>query len=187
MLDERSLIDAALDGDQAALKRLYDIHVGMVFRFIHGMRVPEQEIEDCVQETFISAFRNLKKLREGVRFSTWLYSVAMNVSRSRVRNVRWADRLKDLFSRESWAQPSETPEKSAERSLGRELAGRILERIPEKKRAVLIMREMLEMTEDDIAEALQIPRGTVATRLHKARKDFERIARRGYGVGKDGL
>lgn len=176
------LISAATDGDQEAVRRLYELHVETVYRFVRGMRVPGADVEDCVQDVFITAFRNLGRLRDGVKFSTWLYSIAVNVSRSRIRKIAWTDRLLELFGRQVDSSPEQPPDMAAERSIGREAVERILERLPEKKRAVLVMREIMDMDEEEIAEALQIPRGTVATRLLSARREFDRIARRRFGI-----
>lgn len=175
---ELPLLDAARKGDQGAIRSLYDRNVNTVFRFARGMGVPASEIEDAVQEVFVVAFRRIGEFDGKVRFSTWLYAIALRVCKAHARKAYWRSTVSDIFGREPREQGPERPDVAAERTLGRELVMKVLDRMKEKKRAVLVMREMMDMSEDETAAALGISRGTAATRLFHARREFETIAAR---------
>ncbi|MBI5529258.1 MAG: sigma-70 family RNA polymerase sigma factor [Deltaproteobacteria bacterium] len=175
---EQALLDAAQKGDQGAFSRLYDLNVNAVHRFARGMGVPQAEIEDAVQEVFVIAFRRIGGFDGKARLSTWLYAIALRVCKAHARKAYWRSALHDLFGREPQEGGPERPDAAVERTLSREMVFAALDRMKEKKRTVLVMREMMDMSEDETAAALGISRGTAATRLFHARRDFETIAGR---------
>jgi len=163
---EHVLLDAASRGDQGAFHELYARNVNTVHRFARGMGVPAGELEDAVQEVFIIAFRKIGGFDGKVRFSTWLYAIALNVCRARARKAYWKSAFGDLFSREPQAHAPERPDAAAARTMDREFVTKVLDR----------------MSEDETAGALGISRGTAATRLFHARQEFAKIARRLAGA-----
>jgi RNA polymerase sigma-70 factor (ECF subfamily) len=175
---EQALLVAAQKGDQGAFRRLYDFNVNAVHRFALGMGVPQSEIEDAVQEVFVVAFRRIGEFDGKARFSTWLYAISLRVCKAHARKAYWRSTLNDLFGREPQEGGPERPDAAAERTLTRDMVFAVLDRMKEKKRTVLVMREMMEMSEDETAAALGISRGTAATRLFHARREFEAIAER---------
>jgi RNA polymerase sigma-70 factor, ECF subfamily len=180
---EHVLLDAASRGDQGAFHELYTRNVNTVYRFARGMGVPAGELEDAVQEVFITAFKKIAGFDGKVRFSTWLYAIALNVCRAHARKAYWKSAFGDLFSREPQAPGPERPDAAAARTMDREFVTKVLDRMGEKKRTVLVMREMMEMSEDETAGALGVSRGTAATRLFHARREFAKIAGRLAGAG----
>ncbi len=127
------------------------------------------EAEDVAQETFVQAYLHLKRFRRQSSLFTWLYRITVNACRMRQRKRRCvpgAEALEPIdggFDDQQWLLKQQVDE--------------ALRRLPQDLREVLILREMYEMSYEEIAETLQIPVGTVRSRLFAARQRFARIWR----------
>lgn len=162
--------------DERAWKEFYEAHFDFVYRVVRRFGTPTEEAEDAVHEVFVVVLRKLDSFQEG-RITTWLYRIAANVSsdRHRRRRVRRAfEALKVWIG----GQQPESPERLAERASASRAVDRVLERMSPKKREVFVLFEVDDVSGEDIADRLSIPINTVWTRLHHARKEFLRIARR---------
>jgi len=134
-----------------------------------------EDAQDVVQETFVGAFRGLRGFQGRSTVKTWLTRILMN----NVANLRRSRRLRKTL-----------PLGEAEEQLGEALAelatetGRadvrmdiaaVLSRLPQEHREVIVLREIQSMTYDEIAAALGVPRGTVESRLFRARQKLKEI------------
>jgi RNA polymerase sigma-70 factor (ECF subfamily) len=134
-------------------------------------------VDDVVQETFLVAFRRLDSFKDG-RFTTWLYRIAANVvaNRHRRRRVR-----RVLFSLWGGA-PEESivlgPDAELESQDAEKLVGGALEQMAPKKREVFALFEIEGLSGDEIAERVGCSVETVWSRLHYARKEFDRLVRK---------
>lgn len=163
-------------GDAAAWRSIYDAHFSFLERVSRRLGTPDAELDDVVQETFIIAFRKLRSF-EGGRFSTWLYRIAANVISGRHRRRRIRDAFSSLFGASE--QPSApSPDRVYESREAQAQVAEVLAAMPFKKREVFALYELEGLSGDEIAERLGCKVDTVWTRLHYARKDFERIARK---------
>lgn len=165
-------------GDEPAWRALYDAHFDFVYRVARRFGTPDSEMDDVCQETFLVAFRKLASFRGG-RFTTWLYRVAANVTSDRHRRRRFRRALAGLWSAQ---KPADVPAPAADRAIeareARVHVERILERMAPKKREVFVLFEIEGLSGEEIAERIDCQPGTVWTRLHHARREFERLARR---------
>lgn len=187
---DRVDLEAALDpgllercraGDETSWRALFLAHHDFVHRTVRRLGVQGAEAEDLTQEVFLIAFQKLDAFREG-KLSTWLYRIAANLvsDRHRKRNLREA-----LFGLFGAAETRRVEERTPQHELqSREVeaqVAQVLQRMSPKKREVFVLFELEHLGGEAIAERLGIPVGTVWTRLHHARAEFERIARkRGY-------
>lgn len=137
---------------------------------------PEAELDDVVQDTFIVAFKRLGSF-EGGRFSTWLYRIAANVVSGRHRRRRVRAAFQALFGQVEEPH-TEGPESAYETKEAQASVGAVLERMSSKKREVFALYELEGLSGEEIAERIGCKVETVWTRLHYARRDFERIARK---------
>jgi RNA polymerase sigma-70 factor (ECF subfamily) len=170
-LDTEALISRCQRGDRLAIEVLIRRFQNYVFRLCYLVMRNEQDAEDMTQETFIRAFRALRRyeIRTGTSFEAWLYRIAVNACRSRMRR-RWYQVL-------PWPEPAPQmvaePERQPEHLLLQgEQRDQILEAIDslgEKHRLVVILRYYAGLTNEEIARILDIPSGTVRSRLHVAR------------------
>jgi RNA polymerase sigma-70 factor (ECF subfamily) len=168
------LIDRAQNGDASAFRELFVQHRGDVLRIVHRMLGPTPEVEDVVQEVFLHVYRSLPSFRGESRFSTWLYRLAVNVSRMHLRARRSRPRFADVEVPEAPRDdaPHETPEVALERNERVRTLYRLLDALSEKKREVLVLHDFEGVPAKEIAEICGVPVHTVRTRLFYARKEL---------------
>lgn len=173
-VDEALLIARAGDGDQAAFQELVERYQGAVYNLAYRMLGTPEEAEDAAQEIFVRIYRQLARYDRTRKFSTWVLAIATNYCIDQLRRRRL--QLVPLENIIPWARAREAgPEREAlDREACDELQG-LLRRLPEKYRAVLILRYWEELSCAEIGEVLRVPEGTVKTQLHRARKALERL------------
>ncbi len=165
-------VTAAGERDQR-LRRLVDSYLDFIGRVLHNAGTPTSEIEDCVQRTFIIASKRLDDIRHGAEKS-FLVQIALNVAaharRSAARRREApAEELPDVVD-------GRTPEQLTQQKRQRQLLDGILDQLEPELRNVFVLYEFEEMTMAEIAVVLEIPAGTVASRLRRARTEFrERV------------
>ncbi len=162
---------AVASGDEVALAALIDRHAARVHAYLLRHSGSRADADDLLQETWLRVARSAKRFDTARRFRSWLYGIATNLARDWFRRRTTRERaLRDLST-----QPAAAPRADgADRG---ELRARIAE-LPEPMRAVVLLRYYEGMSEAEMAEALDVPRGTVKSRLHAA---LGRL-RGGYGV-----
>lgn len=170
------LLASCRAGDAAAWRQIYDAHFEFLERISRRLGTPDAELDDVVQETFVVAFRKLGSFTHG-RFSTWLYRIAANVVAGRHRRRRVRTAFQSLFGAGD-AGTAHGPDHLYEAAEAQAAVAGVLDRMAWKKREVFALYELEGLSGDEIAERLGIKVDTVWTRLHYARKDFERIARK---------
>ncbi|MBN1825894.1 MAG: sigma-70 family RNA polymerase sigma factor [Candidatus Eisenbacteria bacterium] len=140
--------------------------------------------EDVAQETFLRVHRNAARYRSIARFSTWIYTIALNVARNELRNTK----RKRLVSLDGFGAATDSdqgtydiPDESSrpdddasDRELN-EIIHRTLKRLPVRYRTVLVLRDVQELTYEEIAEILKVPKGTVKSRMNRARQKFKEL------------
>lgn len=159
---------------EARLRRLVDGHIDFVARVLRNSGTPQADVDDEVQRTFIVAARRLDDVRIGAEKS-FLFRIALNLAAharrtmARRREVS-ADQAPEQIERFA------TPEALTDQKRMRELLDQVLDKMEEPLRATFVLHEFEEMSTSEIAELLGIPRGTVASRLRRARIEFrERV------------
>jgi RNA polymerase sigma-70 factor (ECF subfamily) len=127
-----------------------------------------QDAADVTQQVFLQAFRSLKQFNGRSRFETWLYRLAINESLQHLRrNRRWRYHALD------WEPMDDSHDE--ENSERRDLLEQALARIDPELRSIFLLRESECLSYRDIAEALEIPEGTVGSRLNRARRELRQI------------
>lgn len=161
------IVAACRQGDCSAPRRLYDACHHRVFRLAVRM-VGYQDAADVTQQVFLQAFRTLEQFTGRSRFETWLYRLAVNESLQHLRrNRRWRYHALD------WEPMDESNHgEDAER---KEFLEQALSQIDPELRSIFLLREVEGLSYHDIAEVLQIPEGTVGSRLNRARRELRQI------------
>lgn len=170
------VVASCLEGDRAAWRQLYDAHFDFAYRTARRLGAPEGEVEDVVHEAFEVAFARLQRFDHG-QFSTWLYRIVANVVTARLR--RWkVRRVLDAWwgSKTEREAPSLEGTVSARQQLGR--VADVLRSLSAEKREVFALHEIEGLTHEEIAELTGAKVATVRTRLHYAKRDFERLAKK---------
>jgi RNA polymerase sigma-70 factor (ECF subfamily) len=166
--DETELVHRAKNGERNAFSELVCIHAQGVRNVIYRMCGDAQVAEDAAQETFIQAWLHLSSYRPQTSLRNWLYRIAVNAALDMLRKEKriLPNALEDLQLSDPLPGP-ETVFSQGERTA---LVQKAVLSLPDASRAVLVLREYEGMSYHEIANALDIPVGTVMSRLNYARK-----------------
>jgi RNA polymerase sigma-70 factor, ECF subfamily len=161
---ERALIRAAQGGDEEALEALYRSHWPRAHRAAFLIVHDAAASEDIAQEAFLAAVRALDRFDRRRPFGPWLHRIVVN------RAIDWARRRKlrgetELTERDVGSSAS-APDAAAARSLGDDVAA-ALAALPVEQRGLIVLRYLFEYTPGEIAAMLDLPRGTVNSRLRR--------------------
>jgi RNA polymerase sigma-70 factor, ECF subfamily len=157
MASDEDLVGRLVDGDELALRELLRRYERPLANFIHR-HTNGRDVEDLYQETWLRVVRHAQRFDRRRRFSTWLFQIAVNLCRD------WHRR------------PPADPVPPADRAGNDELSAtearvdvaRLLAALPEPQREVVLLRYYEDLTEDEVAQILECPKGTVKSRLHNA-------------------
>lgn len=172
----RELVEAARRGDRDAFDALVRQEVAGVYRTTLAILGNAADAEEATQDAFVSAWRNLRSLRDTSRFDAWLGRIVVNSSRMTLRRRRGvreismnADQLPSQASRP--VGTSDDPEATA---VGADAFDRAFERLPIEDRHLLTVTYAEDRSLDDVGRLLGIPIGTVKSRLSRARAALAR-------------
>ena len=179
MVCTQAWVWATVVSEDLDINGLYREHGRFLARCIGRLVGPGEHVQDVLHETFIVAFkrqRSFDPARASAR--SWLYGIARNYCRSHLRASRRRIKLEDRVQCEPQAHRERQPDEAADAALALKAVTDVLILLPEKHQEVFVLYELEEMEGPEIAELLGIPVGTVWTRLHHARKGFEKQMRR---------
>jgi RNA polymerase sigma-70 factor (ECF subfamily) len=179
---DEELTDA---GDQVALGQALERLYPRVYRAVAGITAGTGlDVDDLTQEVFLKAYRNIDSFRGDSSLYTWTYRIARNVCLDAMRRRKFRgqfifDWFKQPDSDHEFPDPSGSD--VAEDRDTRFWIDKALATLPEEFRSVIVFREIQDLSYDEIAQILDIPEGTVKSRLFKARKIMREQLER-YGV-----
>lgn len=162
--------------DEARLRAVVDAHFDTLWRFLRRLGVAEADVDDAVQEVILVLTRKLDRIEVG-RERSFVMSTAFRVAADARRRTR---RRREVDAEQLVELPSNAadPEAFAQKQQMRALFARVLEELSLDLRAVFVLYELEDFTMAEIAQTLQLPPGTVASRLRRAREVFETLAGR---------
>ena len=166
-ISETDLVSEAQNGDRNAFSELVRIHAQGVFNVVYRMCGDALIAEDAAQETFIRAWQNLSSYRPQTSLRNWLYRIAVNAAMDMIRKEKriLPNNIEDLHLNDG--QPGlESLVSQQERT---QLVQKAILSLPDTSRAVLVLREYEGMSYQEISVTLDIPVGTVMSRLSYAR------------------
>src|SRR5690606_26225347 len=175
---------APVAGTRQSASELFAEHAPFVARFLWRMGAPEHEIEDLVQDVFLVAHLRGGFVEDRAKATTWLASIAFRVWSSERRRFRRHSELSNDGVLARAQSPGPTPAEALATSESLHRVRTVLEQIDERSRAVLILVDFDGASCIEVAESLNVPVGTVYSRLHKARKRFSKAY---DNLGKKGL
>jgi RNA polymerase sigma-70 factor (ECF subfamily) len=181
---DEELVTAFRGGDLSAFDTLVQRWERKIQGAIFRIMGSGEDARDIAQETFLRAYRGLASFKSEARFSSWLYQIALNLCRDRLRQRRGKTlvSLDDLDP--TTAARIERTESSAHelveaRDLGR-LVASAMSALPEEQREVIVLKEYQGLTFQEIADSLEVPVSTVKTRLYRGLVQMrERLERQG--------
>jgi len=166
---EKNWIEAARKGDDDAFTNIVDAYQGPVFNLCYRMLDNREEAEDAAQETFLKAYRALKRYDSSRKFVNWILAIASNhcIDRIRRRRLRLLS-FEDTVPVED--HKSKQPEAAVYESEHQEEIQELVGHLDQKDRAAVILRYWYDMSYDEIAGSLDLTVSAVKSRLHRARK-----------------
>jgi RNA polymerase sigma-70 factor (ECF subfamily) len=172
---DSELVARCRRGEHVAWRMLHDRHARTVYRFLSALGVPPEDREDACQDVFVAVYRSLDRFRGAARLSTWIYRIAARGAGRAMRRRKMRAVLSTLLQREPAPPPDPDP---SERSARLAVLDDLLQRLAPKKRLVLVLFEIEELPVDEIAKVAGCPENTVWSRLHHARTDLMRMAKK---------
>jgi RNA polymerase sigma-70 factor (ECF subfamily) len=177
--DDLRLIAECLKGDATAFGTLVRRYQDRLYNTVYSLTGNAEDAQDVVQEVFLSAYQSLDGFKGDSLFFTWLYRIAVNTAISHKRKKRVALSM-DARNGDQGIEPADPSELSRpghameQAEQGRRVQ-QALERLSPEHRTVLVMKDMEGQKYETMAEVLQVPIGTIRSRLHRARLELREL------------
>ncbi|MEK8127850.1 RNA polymerase sigma factor SigW [Paenibacillus filicis] len=171
------LAKLARSGDRAAFAELVELYKDKIFHLAYRMLHNRHEAEEIVQETFLRVYTNLERYDDQQKFSTWIYRIGTNLCIDRLRKRKISYSLdaemsdgegSDWYS--TLASLDQTPDQQVALSETQAQIRESIETLPEKYKAVVVLRYLQDLSLQEISDALSMPVTTIKTRLHRGRE-----------------
>ena len=179
--EEQLLVDRCRQGDRDSFGQLMRLHEKQIYNFTYRMLGDEEEAEDLTQDIFVAAFKGIRKFRGEAKFSTWLYRIALNQTRNRIKYLSrrnfFAKQSRRAHYREEcpWENPeflADTNPTPEQWTLTKSMATQVqecLNQLAPQTRQILVLRDVQGFSYEELSEMLSLNPGTVKSRLHRAR------------------
>lgn len=172
---ESAWVAGALKGDEESFSHLVELYQNPVYNLCSRMLGDPVEAEDAAQETFLRAFKNIKRYDSQRSFSTWLLSIAAHYCIDQIRRRRFTVLSYDETPQLDPPEPTPGPEGSLMISEDQRRIQGMLVRLNPQDRAAVVMRYWYEFSYEEIGEALSMSVSAVKSRLHRARIELAQI------------
>jgi RNA polymerase sigma-70 factor (ECF subfamily) len=165
------LIRLAKDGDETAFDSLVRRHADRLLRMVRNLTSCREDAEDVTQEALAAAYFKLDSFAGRSSFFTWVYRIALNkaISKRRLRRIETTHQSRNLDDAPAVEDPQAATESLLEQRETAEMLREAIARLEPDRRSVLVLRDCDGRDYAEIAEILNIPIGTVRSRLHRAR------------------
>ena len=176
-IEDLELIRRSQSGDTEAYDQLVSKYRAKIFTMVHGMVRNEHDALDLVQEGWLKAWQSIQQFKGRSSFYTWLYRITMNVTIESLRRKRQREEIELIDAIASFL-PS--PRANYRRTEIQEKVESALAKLSPEHRAVVVLKELEGLHYREIAEVLNIPVGTVMSRLFYAKKQLQSLLRSVY-------
>ncbi len=171
------LLQSCQAGDARAIEQLVSTYRPAVFRLALSILDDAAEADEAAQDTFVAALRGLSRYRGDAAFTTWLYAIALNVCRGRLRRCRSQNRLLGLLQGLFHGQPpaAPPPDERVVQDQAQAALAEAVQALPEPQRLVVVLRYYHDQRLGEIARLLRVSERTVHNRLHAAHQSLRKI------------
>jgi RNA polymerase sigma-70 factor, ECF subfamily len=168
------LVNRARQGDQAAFEELVRETYADTYTLALRLTGNEEDARDVVQESYLRAYKGLKRFRGDAQFTTWLYRITANCAATLLGkgNKHRHEDLEDSAATLFDERPEADPSISADASILRDRVDAALAHLPPRLRAVVVLRDVYDLPHEEIAQELGITEAAAKVRLHRARKQL---------------
>jgi RNA polymerase sigma-70 factor (ECF subfamily) len=169
-----ALVAAARDGDRSAFEAIVKATYAGTYTLAYRLVNDEEDASDVVQETYLRAYKGLRRFRGDARFTTWLYRITANCASTQLgRQARARHEPLEQSPAPVECRPEFDPEARATIASERATVSRLIEELPPRLRAVLVLRDVYDMSHSSIAAELGISEAAAKVRLHRARRSLK--------------
>jgi RNA polymerase sigma-70 factor (ECF subfamily) len=194
-LTDEELMLRVQEGQTACFDLLVERYKDRLFNYLLRLVGNRDEAEEVAQEAFVKAYIHAEKYKTIARFSTWLYTIATNLVRNRMRSRGRAPQIFSLWGKRGSDGEEEKPidivdkDRSPEDKINdtelSEIINRAIQQIPEKYRTSFVLREINQLSYEEIAAVTGLKLGTVRSRINRARNYFRKIVEPIVEIGID--
>ena len=170
---ETEVLERAKAGDRAAFGELVKMYQKRAYAIAYGFLGNRDDALDIAQDSFVKAYRAMDRFDTSMPFYPWLYRIVKNTSLNRIKRKKRRGETSLDHLRDKGMEFSEKKVRADRGAILGELRGSIaeaLQRVSDDHREILLLRHVHELSYHEIAECLRVPKGTVMSRLHGARK-----------------
>lgn len=190
--EDYEFVSLCKKGDVDAFEVLVKKHQKRMFNIAYRMIGNYEEACDIVQDAFVSAYRSIKSFKGTAKFSTWLYTIVMNLSKNRLKQLK-TQRHREKFSindpiptndgqtRGELASSEPSALENLEKSDVQQKVQECINSLDEEFREVLILRDIQGLSYGEISDLLEVPEGTVKSRLFRAREAIKDCLKEAIG------
>ena len=177
---DEELIYQFQQGDTNAFTELVKRYKDPLFNYVSRMLKDSVFAEDIVQETFVRVYKNKDRYQQIAKFSTWIYTIAINLAKTEIRRQS----LRRFFSFSSTSDDGKTfelpdprvnLEKGAEDTILGDQIMESIEKLPKVFKEVVILRDIQELSYEEISRMVGVPLGTVKSRVNRGRSRLQKI------------
>jgi RNA polymerase sigma-70 factor (ECF subfamily) len=183
---ERLLIRKLRERDEKAFREIVEEYSDRIYNLTYRMLGNREEAEDVSQEVFITVFKSIDSFRGDSKFSTWLYRIAVNHCKNRIKYLaRRHDRDQSEYDEEllrdqaagaaTAPNPAPRPDKQLEGLELEQIMQRCIAQLEEEHRLVIVLRDVEDLSYEEICAITNLPTGTVKSRLHRARLALKKM------------
>jgi RNA polymerase sigma-70 factor (ECF subfamily) len=182
-LSDEDLMEQIVEGSEPAFALLVKRYQGKVTNLVNRFIYNRDRAVEIAQEVFLRVYLHRKRYRRSGRFSTWIYTIAVNLAKnelrrkSRLKGVTSLDNLLETTgdSGSFLADKQPGPDQTTQQHRVEEVVMEAIEQLPDKYREVILLRDIQQLTYEEIEQVLSIPGGTVRSRINRARSALKRM------------
>ena len=169
---ETDLIAECQEGDRQAFNRLVMRYQNLVYNFLYRLAPNWDDVDDLAQEVFVKVYHSIKQLKDPSQFKSWLHCIAVSVyiDEQRRRKKRRERVVSDERLLETRADPNESPGYHLERQELHKRLQEAIDRLPEEFKIAIVLREIQELSYEEISKTLKCSIGTVRSRIFRGRQ-----------------
>jgi len=182
LTDEQLILEFQETSDTEIFEAIVSRYKNPLFNFVFRFLGDRDATSDVVQETFIKVYRNKDSYKTFAKFSTWIYTIAGNLAKTELQRRK----RKNQISINSWGEDEETmdlpdggplPDRLVDSGIKNKMIQEALLKLPEVYREMIILRDIQEMSYEEIAEMMEISIGTVKSRINRGRAQLQDLLR----------
>ena len=173
------LIELCRVGDSSAIERFVQTYQQDIYRLALSILDDPIEADDATQEALLAALRGLDSFNRASSLKTWLFSITVNICRTRLQRQKRSERLRQILGGILRTQGTASVEENAMKNESDEALWHAIHSMDEKHRIPIVLRYYHDLSVPEIAHILQIPEGTVHSRLNTARRQLHEVLKEG--------